>query len=251
MNIDVARECPNDCSGNTGEHRMELGLIAGPAVPAAVFKRVQGGLINQIKTICAKLQLPFPNDLEVEYRPVVDNIFSRSEVSFYFVETMHHFNFVWLQVEAVWNLDQRQDKWQDKLHRNMRSVFDGVRAFPGVHYFSDEIYWRYYTLLHLCGTKASFSAPKHIKHLTMMSGEFYDMKTMQEMEAPLMAKIVDLKQKLQHEKPSQFACMERLITNIIKKMSIDRISAHGKKEKNVVRRKIKPHGAAVISAGME
>jgi hypothetical protein len=34
-------------------------------------------------------------------------------------------------------------------------------------------------------------------------------------------------------------------------MSIDRISTHGKKEKNVIRRKIKPHGAAVISAGME
>ena len=120
------------------------------------------------------------------------------------------------------------------MHNKIRPLVDRVRAVPGVNHFSDDIYWRYFTFLHLCGTDAMYSGHKHIEHLKMMAGDFYDMKTVEEMEAPLMAKIIDLKQKLQREKPEKFVTMERLITNIIKRTRTKRISTHGKKEKNVI-----------------
>jgi len=102
-----------------------------------------------------------------------------------------------------------------------------------VHHFSDEVYWRYITFQHLCGSNASFSGEKHIENLKMMEGEFYLEATVTTMETPLLVKIVELKQQLQREQPAQFVKMERLITNIIKKMKQPRISSHATKNKNV------------------
>ena len=137
------------------------------------------------------------------------------------------------------------------MHNKIRPLVDRVREVPGVNHFSDNIYWRYYTFLHLCGTATIYSGPKHIEHLKMMAGDFYDMKTVEEMEKPLMANIVDLKQKLQREKPKKFVAMERLITNIIKRIQGKRISPHGKKEKNVIVRNKKTKSSAASGAADE
>ena len=83
LNIDVARVCLNDCSNNSGQHRVELGFITGPAIPAASFHRMQNGLINQVMNLCNELDMPHPEALKVDYLPT-DNIFSRPEVSFSF-----------------------------------------------------------------------------------------------------------------------------------------------------------------------
>ena len=137
------------------------------------------------------------------------------------------------------------------MHNKIRPLMDRVREVPGVNHFSDNIYWRYYTFLHLCGTATIYSGPKHIEHLKMMAGDFYDMKTVEEMEKPLMANIVNLKQKLQREKPKKFVAMERRITNIIKRIQGKRISTHGKKEKNVIVRNKKTKSSAASGAADE
>jgi len=79
-----------------------------------------------------------------------------------------------------------------------------------------------------------------------MEGEFYLEATVTTMETPLLAKIGELKQQLQREQPAQFVKMERLITNIIKKMKQPRISSHATKNKNVPLRGRKK---AAIAAG--
>jgi hypothetical protein len=80
LNIDVAHECLNDCSNNSGQHRVELGLITGPAIPAAAFRRMQNGLIHQVMNLCDELDVSHPETLKVNYLPA-DDIFSRPEVS--------------------------------------------------------------------------------------------------------------------------------------------------------------------------
>jgi hypothetical protein len=84
LNIDVASMCLNDCSNNSGQHRVELGLITGPAIPAAAFHRMQNGLINQVMNLCGELDIPHPENLKVDYLPT-ENIFSRPEVSNFFL----------------------------------------------------------------------------------------------------------------------------------------------------------------------
>jgi hypothetical protein len=84
LTIDVAHVCLNDCSNNSGQHRVELGLITGPAIPAAAFHRMQNGLINQIMNLCGELDIPHPENLKVDYLPT-ENIFSRPEVSNFFL----------------------------------------------------------------------------------------------------------------------------------------------------------------------
>ena len=152
-------------------------------------------------------------------------------------------------MEEIWKLSETPD--QAILHNKIRPLVDRVRAVPGVNHISDAIYWRYYTFLHLCGTDTIYSGEKHLEYLKMMDGEFFDMKTVDEMESPLMAKIVELKQQLQREKPAKFVAMERRITNIIKRMQVKRISSHGKKGKNVIVRKKKTRRPAASTIAAE
>jgi hypothetical protein len=74
-NIETARVNVIDCANSAPQHRFEIGKISGPTFAKDVFKRMQIGLVNQIKGLSDMLGKQHPEDIVVEYAPTANSFF--------------------------------------------------------------------------------------------------------------------------------------------------------------------------------
>jgi hypothetical protein len=95
----------------------------------------------------------------------------------------------------------------------LRNKIDSIKVFDR------KIYWKYASLLDLCGSNSSFSQDDHVKNLEMMEGEFFDKDTLDLIERPLMSKIAALQNKMMRKALTEY---ETLVLEMIQRMKMDR-----------------------------
>ncbi len=66
------------------------------------------------------------------------------------------------------------------------------KEFQG-HCYSDEVYWRYYTLLHMTGSSTRIVVEEHVANLDCISsGRYYSKATVNAMETDYLTSIAEL-----------------------------------------------------------
>lgn len=88
-----------------------------------------------------------------------------------------------------WKLDQHRGAEFNKFKKN---TFD--EEFLEIPKYSDDVWWRYFTTLHMTGTAARITRDEHIVNLDrIQSGRYYSEATMNAMEAHYLERIAELK----------------------------------------------------------
>lgn len=100
--------------------------------------------------------------------------------NFYHIQMLH------------WKLDAHRDS--DFNHFKTRT-FDG--EYLEIPRYSDDVWWRYYTSLHMTGTATRLTREEHILNLDRIeSMQYYSKETMNAMESRYMARIAVLKEEV-------------------------------------------------------
>ena len=82
----------------------------------------------------------------------------------------------------------RFDRWR----RNLKKTLEDTQSISAQIKFSDEDFQNYYTLIHKFGLADQYVKSKdrdHLRYLNMVKGSFFDEKTVQDMEIPLVNRI--------------------------------------------------------------
>lgn len=82
----------------------------------------------------------------------------------------------------------RFDRWR----RNLKKTLEDTQSISAQIEFSDEDFQNYYTLIHKFGLADQYVKSKdrdHLRYLNMVKGSFFDEKTVQDMEIPLVNRI--------------------------------------------------------------
>ena len=82
----------------------------------------------------------------------------------------------------------RFDRWR----RNLKRTLEDTQSISAQIEFSDEDFQNYYTLIHKFGLADQYVKSKdrdHLRYLNMVKGSFFDEKTVQDMEIPLVNRI--------------------------------------------------------------
>jgi hypothetical protein len=100
-------------------------------------------------------------------------------------DTSDHFFF---QMEP-WKLAYR--------HMGSQADFNKFKKLTGEivqgHCYSDEVYWRYYTLLHMTGSSTRIVVEEHVDNLDCISsGGYYSKATVNAMETDYLTSIAEL-----------------------------------------------------------
>lgn len=89
-----------------------------------------------------------------------------------------------------WKLACRYSGSQAEFNKFKKLIGDVVKG----HCYSDEVYWRYYTLLHMTGTSTRIVEEEHVANLDCISiGSYYSKATVNSMETDYLTSIAELK----------------------------------------------------------
>jgi hypothetical protein len=91
----------------------------------------------------------------------------------------------------LWKLEHRPRGFEfNKFKKLMSEVVQG-------HLYSDDVWWRYYTLLHMTGSSTRIVVEEHIANLDCISGgRYYSKATVNAMEKDYLTRISELKAKV-------------------------------------------------------
>ena len=76
--------------------------------------------------------------------------------------------------------------------------FNKFKKLTGIvvhgHFYSDDVWWRYYTMLHMTGSPTRLITEEHVANLDCISGgRYYSKETVNAMETDYLTRIAELK----------------------------------------------------------
>jgi len=184
--------------GSPNDHRFYLQLCAGPIMREDIFVETQDVKLKIIKALCKRLRIKNTSQL-LEYAPT-PNAFDLPEVmclvSLVPVGSLTCFTQV-----AFWKLEdfKKENVYKTPFNwyvtnklRSTRFIELGIEDLN----LSREDCFRYYTFMHMGGMRDMAGVETTMENLQMIQGPFYSKQTVEEMEAPLVSMINDLRRRL-------------------------------------------------------
>jgi hypothetical protein len=112
-----------------------------------------------------------------------------------------------------WRLDQPKG---EKFNRFKKNTFDG--EYLEIPKYPTDVWWRYFTTLHLTGTATRLTRDEHILHLDRIeSRQYYSKASVNAMEARHLARIAKLRREAEGLDDDTYAEAAGLASSRIKK----------------------------------
>ena len=174
------------------KHRYDLVKLSGSIFDVNTAAKIRTSLDIEEKYWCNKLSKPYVENRKV-YPLMEGDAFLSPDVS----AAVSFVFFVLIPIVVVTTEFLQMKHWKLE-HRPRGFEFNKFKKLTGEvvqgHCYSDDVWWRYYTMLHMTGSPTRLIAEEHVANLDCIGGgRYYSKETVNAMETDYLTRIAELK----------------------------------------------------------